>query len=90
MVAPGGSPREVPAQGKRGYDDPVREVSISEDAIRLGQLLKLAGAVDAGGDVKRLLGTGDVSVNGAPEVRRGRQVRRGDVVGVAGDEIRVV
>ena len=68
----------------------MREVPISEDVIRLGQLLKLAGAVDAGGDVKALLGAGEVTVNGAPELRRGRQVRRGDVVGVAGDEIRVV
>ena len=68
----------------------MRKVPISEDVIRLGQLLKLAGAVEAGGDVKVLLRSGEVTVNGDPELRRGRQVRRGDVVGVAGDEIRVV
>jgi ribosome-associated protein len=90
MVLPVGRSPQVPAWGGGGYEDAVRDVSISEDVIRLGQLLKLVGAVDAGSDVKELLGAGDVSVNGDPEVRRGRQVRRGDVVAVAGDEIRVV
>ena len=68
----------------------MREVSLRDDVIRLGQLLKLAGLVDAGGDVRALLGEGGVTVNGQPESRRGRQVRRGDVVRVAGDEIRLV
>jgi ribosome-associated protein len=58
--------------------------------IRLGQLLKLAGVVDSGTDAKALLASGAVTVNGEREERRGRQLHRGDVVGAAGDEIRVV
>ena len=66
------------------------EVSISGDVIRLGQLLKLAGAVDSGADVKPLLDAGRVTVNGEVETRRGRQVHRGDVVAVDGDPRRIV
>ena len=57
-----------------------------EDTIRLGQLLKLVDAVPTGAQVKDVLLTGTVRVNDEPEERRGRQVRRGDVVSVAGME----
>ena len=57
--------------------------------IRLGQLMKLAGLVDSGGDVRPILGAGQVAVNGTREDRRGRQLRHGDVVDVAGTKIRV-
>lgn len=69
----------------------VRDVPISDESIRLGQLLKLAGLVDAGSDAKVLLAGDDVTVNGEVEHRRGRQLRDGDVVLLAGDEeVRVV
>jgi ribosome-associated protein len=58
--------------------------------IRLGQLLKLAGAADSGGEAKELLAEGRVTVNGEVEMRRGRQVRRGDVIVVDGAELRAV
>jgi ribosome-associated protein len=46
----------------------------------LGQLLKLAGLIEAGGDARAILTEQRVRVNGEVEVRRGRQVRSGDVV----------
>ena len=55
--------------------------------IRLGQLLKLAGVRDTGGEVKELLAEQAVTVNGEPEARRGRQLHPGDVVRVGDDEI---
>jgi ribosome-associated protein len=67
----------------------VREVAIRGDMIRLGQLLKLAGVVDSGGELKALLAEVEVLVNGEPDARRGRQLHHGDVVRVAGDELRV-
>ena len=67
----------------------MREVAIRDDSIRLGQFLKLADVIDAGSDVKRLLADGDVAVNGEPETRRGRQLRRGDVVRVGDVELTV-
>jgi ribosome-associated protein len=61
---------------------PSTPVQIRGDVIRLGQFLKLADAVDTGGDVRSLLATSAVRVNGEVEVRRGRQLRPGDVVHV--------
>jgi ribosome-associated protein len=67
----------------------MRTVDIREDVIRLGQFLKLADLVDNGADVKPLVAEGQVVVNGETETRRGRQLVRGDVVAVLGDEVRV-
>jgi ribosome-associated protein len=66
----------------------VRTIQIrpGEDTIRLGQLLKLVDAVPTGAQVKDVLFSGVVLVNGEPEDRRGRQLRRGDVVAVEGME----
>jgi ribosome-associated protein len=60
------------------------ELRPGEETIRLGQLLKLVDAVPTGAQVKDVLLTGTVQVNGEPEERRGRQLRRGDVVSVEG------
>ncbi len=67
----------------------MRDVSITTDSIRLGQFLKLADAVDVGSDVKDLLASGAVRVNGDPEIRRGRQLVRGDIVTVDDVDLRV-
>jgi ribosome-associated protein len=66
-----------------------RDIPILGDTIRLGQLLKLAGVVDSGSEVKALLGSEPALVNGEPDSRRGRQLHRGDVVRVGGEELRV-
>jgi ribosome-associated protein len=67
----------------------MRDVAIRGDMIRLGQLLKLAGIVGSGGELKALLADTDVLVNGELEDRRGRQLHRGDVVRVGDEELRV-
>jgi ribosome-associated protein len=66
-----------------------RDVAIRGDMIRLGQLLKLAGVVDSGGELKSLLAETEVLVNGEPDNRRGRQLHDGDVVQIAGERLRV-
>ena len=68
----------------------IRDVEVREDGIRLGQLLKLAGLVDAGSDVRPLLAEGVVTVGGRVELRRGRQLRKGDVVAVGDEKVRLV
>jgi ribosome-associated protein len=68
----------------------VREIPIRGEVIRLGQLLKLAGVAQDGGEAKARLAAGDVRVNDAPEARRGRQLRVGDTVSVDGETLRVV
>jgi ribosome-associated protein len=66
----------------------MREVIIRDGTIRLGQFLKLADVIDAGGDAKALLAQGLVKVNGQTESRRGRQLSRGDIVSVNGTDVR--
>lgn len=67
----------------------MRTVAISDDAIRLGQFLKLAGLADSGADAKVELLGGRVEVNGATETRRGRQLVRGDTVRCGADTVMV-
>lgn len=69
--------------------DSVREVRIRDDTIRLGQALKLAALAGSGGDARALIEEGAVRVNGEVETRRGRQLRRGDVVAVGGETVRI-
>ncbi len=61
-------------------------IAIRGEMIRLGQLLKLAGVVGVGSDVKALLAEVAITVNGEPENRRGRQLHPGDVVDLDGQE----
>jgi len=66
-----------------------RDVAIREDTIRLGQLLKLAGLAESGGHARELVQEGEVRVNGEVDVRRGRQLHRGDIVSVDDETVRV-
>jgi ribosome-associated protein len=67
----------------------MRDVPIDDDMIRLGQFLKLSDLLDTGGDGKALIAAGEVLVNGEVETRRGRQLRRGDVVTLQDVRVRV-
>jgi ribosome-associated protein len=70
------------------------DIEISEDSIRLGQLLKYASIVMDGGEAKSLIAAGDVLVDGEVETRRGRQVPVGSLVEIdlpgGWQELRVV
>ena len=65
------------------------DVSIRDESIRLGQFLKLANLVESGAEAKPVIAGGLVRVNGEVESRRGRQLRLGDVVELAGQSARV-
>ena len=58
--------------------------------IRLGQLLKLADLADSGGEARDLLEHEEVLVNGEREMRRGRQLRCGDVITVTDTVLEIV
>jgi ribosome-associated protein len=66
-----------------------REVSIRDESIRLGQLLKLANLAPSGSDARRLINAEEVFVNGETETRRGRILRPGDLVIARGVVVRV-
>jgi ribosome-associated protein len=67
---------------------PIDDVPLTDEPIRLGQFLKLAGMAEDGSHAKALLEAGEVQVNGREETRRGAQLRTGDVVAVAGRRAR--
>lgn len=67
-----------------------REISVRGDHITLGQLLKVAGFVGTGGEVKYFLQETSIKINGEHDIRRGRKLRPGDEVLVEGrDPIRL-
>lgn len=68
----------------------MRTVEISDDTIRLGQFLKLAGLAEDGGHAKELIESGEVTVNGVDEDRRGRQLHDGDVIAVGTETARLI
>ena len=67
-----------------------RDIEIRGDTIRLGQLLKHAGVVGGGGELKEFLAAETILVNGEPDARRGRQLHPGDSVLAGEEELRVV
>ncbi|MCX5865190.1 MAG: RNA-binding S4 domain-containing protein [Deltaproteobacteria bacterium] len=67
-----------------------QQVPVRAGVIRLGQLLKLAGVVETGGEGKLRIQEGEARVNGEVETRRGRQLVPGDVVEFAGEVLEIV
>jgi ribosome-associated protein len=57
--------------------------------ITLGQALKAWDLVGSGGEAKVLIQGGEVRVNGDVETRRGRKLKRGDVVEVGDERLEV-
>ena len=57
--------------------------------MKLDQFLNWQGLAATGGEAKQRIQRGDVRVNDAIEMRRGRQLRPGDVVAVDGREVLV-
>ncbi len=54
--------------------------------MTLGQALKASNLVGSGGEAKVVIQAGKVRVNGKVETRRGRKLKKGDVVEVGDDE----
>ena len=64
-------------------------IKLRTDYIKLGQALKAAGLVESGVDAKEKIVGGEVQVNGAVELQRGKKLYDGDVVSFHGEEIRI-
>ena len=64
-------------------------ITITTEYIKLQDLLKLAAAVDTGGEAKLAVQEGDVTVNGQVCTMRGKKIRPGDVVDYNGQELTV-
>ena len=65
------------------------DFSLRGEHITLDALLKATGLASSGGEAKVYITQGQVRVNGDAELRRGRKLRAGDVVQLAGRQVRV-
>lgn len=64
-------------------------IKLRDEFIKLGQALKAAGLVESGVDAKLVILDGQVKVNGAVELQRGKKLHAGDVVEYDGETIRI-
>jgi ribosome-associated protein len=64
----------------------MKEIKIKDEFIKLGQALKLAGAVDSGLDAKFVIQDGAVTVNDEVELRRGRKLYKDDIFSYDGNQ----
>ena len=58
----------------------MENIEITTEYIKLQDLLKLAAAVQTGGEAKLVIQEGDVTVNGEVCTMRGKKLRPGDDV----------
>ena len=64
-------------------------VELTGDHVELCQLLKLAGIASSGGEGKHIVAAGEVTVDGAVELRKGAKIRAGRRVSCRGVTIMV-
>ncbi|MCI5640308.1 MAG: RNA-binding S4 domain-containing protein [Lachnospiraceae bacterium] len=65
-------------------------IEITDEFIKLGQALKLAGLVSSGVEAKIVIQNGEVTVNGEVDTRRGRKLYPQDVFAFNGQEVTVI
>ena len=65
------------------------DVVIRDDAIKLGQLLKLANLVEDGAEAREVIVAGLVTVDGQIDTRRSAQIPVGSVVCLESECVRV-
>jgi len=58
----------------------MNEIAIHTEYIKLQQVLKLAGFLNQGSEVKIFLTEGKIKVNGIVATERGKKIRAGDVI----------
>ena len=63
------------------------QFQLKGEAVRLCDLLKLAGIADSGGRGKHMVAAGEVTVDGQPESRKTARIRAGQVVECRGVKI---
>jgi ribosome-associated protein len=68
----------------------ILEFQLNAEFVELNQLLKLSGVCDSGGMGKQLVAAGEVSVDGALELRKTAKIRAGQVVTLGDVRITVV
>ena len=67
----------------------MEQLEITTEFIKLDSALKLANLTQSGGEAKSIIQEGYVLVNGEVCAQRGRKLRPGDVIELAGQKIQI-
>ena len=73
----------------RRVQKPAMPIAIQTEMIQLDAFLKLANAVESGGQAKAEIQAGHVKLNGEACTQRGKKLRPGDVISFAGQRYQV-
>lgn len=68
----------------------MNEIKIKTEYITLGQLFKFAGIAASGGDIKAMLESCTIFVDGEPENRRGKKLYPGAQVKIDEMEFKII
>jgi len=64
-------------------------VLINKEPVELYKLLKFEGLADSGGEAKQAVASGQVTLNGSPELQKRKKIVAGDVIEFAGTRFSV-
>ena len=67
-----------------------KKITISSEFIKLDALLKFANLVSSGGEAKIRIAQGEIFVNGAPYLMRGKKLRAGDIITLDEESVEIV
>lgn len=68
----------------------MKEMKVNTDIIKLDSFLKWVGAVSLGSEAKIVIQQGDVKVNGELETRRGRKLKKDDIIEFNGETYKII
>lgn len=66
------------------------QFQLNDEYVRLCDLLKLTGIAESGGQGKRIVADGEVTVDGQPESRKSAKIRAGQTVECRGVQLVVL
>ncbi len=67
----------------------MKKFVLKSEYIELVKLIKLLGLAETGGHAKNMIEAGEVKLNGLTEYRKRAKLRNGDLVDVAGVQIKI-
>lgn len=68
----------------------MKTVKIDTEYIKLNQFLKFVAIIQNGSDGKLIISGGKIKVNGEVENRRGKKLKKGDIVKFEDNEYEIV
>ncbi len=67
----------------------MKTVVINQEPVELYKLLKFEGLADSGGEAKQAVASGQVKLNGKPELQKRKKIVAGDVIEFGGTRFTV-